>query len=87
MMIASASHDMKTPLNSIINMINLIEKRVDDPILIKWCKVAINSSKLLVNLVNDTLDYFQIKSKKFVKKHISFDLKNLINDCFELVSL
>jgi signal transduction histidine kinase len=61
-MIASTSHDMKTPLNTIINMIGLVEGRSTDNIILKWCRVANNSSRLLFYLVNDTLDYFMIKS-------------------------
>lgn len=57
-MVASTSHDMRTPLNSIINMHLMIEKKVSDPNVLKWLSIARCSSNLLMFLVNDTLDYF-----------------------------
>ena len=57
-MIASTSHDMRTPLNTIVNMHHLIKKDTTDPQLLKWIKVANNSTNLLLYLVSDTLDYF-----------------------------
>lgn len=57
-MIASTSHDMRTPLNTIINMHQMIEIKVKDPMILQWLKVARSSSNLLLFLVNDTLDYF-----------------------------
>lgn len=61
-MIASTSHDMRTPLNAITNMLYMIKNATTNPTIIKWIRVANNSSNLLLYLVNDTLDYFQIKS-------------------------
>jgi signal transduction histidine kinase len=60
-MIASTSHDMRTPLNTIINMLLLIEARVNDPDLLtsyrsqhgvldhlkRWVRIASNSTHLL----------------------------------------
>ena len=60
-MIASTSHDMRTPLNTIINMHRMIELKITDKEVLKWLKIADCSTNLLMYLVNDTLDYFQIK--------------------------
>ena len=57
-MIATTSHDMRTPLATIVNMLRLIEFKVKDKTILKWIKVVNNSTNLLQFLVNDTLDYF-----------------------------
>lgn len=57
-MVASTSHDMRTPLNTIVNMHELLEQHVNDEQLLKWLKVSKQSTHLLCSLVNDTLDYF-----------------------------
>ena len=80
-MIASTSHDMRTPLNTILSMrifnaltyfkgmITLIKSYASsDQMLKEWLNIASNSTNLLLYLVNDTLDYFQIKSGKFKEK-------------------
>ena len=58
-MIASTSHDMRTPLNTIVAMLNLLQIKIeDDEEALKWLRIANNSTNLLLFLVNDTLDYF-----------------------------
>ena len=57
-MLASTSHDMRTPLNTIISMLKLVQRTVKDQTTDQWIRIAINSSNLLQFLVNDTLDYF-----------------------------
>jgi signal transduction histidine kinase len=58
MMVASTSHDMRTPLNTILNMHNLIEGELNDDRLLSWLKVSKTSVNILICLVNDTLDYY-----------------------------
>ena len=86
-MIASTSHDMRTPLNTIINMLTMIQEKISDPFIIRWIRIALNSSNLLMFLVNDTLDYFQIKSGKFTLKNEKISIRELINNCFDLVQI
>ena len=57
-MIASTSHDMRTPLNAITNMLYMIKNQTSDATMLKWIRVANNSTNLLLYLVSDTLDYF-----------------------------
>lgn len=57
-MIASTSHDMRTPLNTILNMHKLVETQIKDANILKWLNVAKTSVNILLYLVNDTLDYY-----------------------------
>lgn len=86
-MIASTSHDMRTPLNTIINMIKLVAQKINDQQIQKWLNVAISSTNLLLYLVNDTLDYFQIKSGKFSKTEGPLNIDDLVKGTFDLVSV
>lgn len=38
-------------------------------------------------LVNDTLDYFQIKSGKFNKKETTFSIQEVVDNIFELIQV
>jgi signal transduction histidine kinase len=58
LMIASTSHDMRTPINTTLSMINLLEKATLTLMEKKWLKVAKTSLSLLLSLINDTLDYY-----------------------------
>ncbi|CDW89193.1 multi-sensor hybrid histidine kinase [Stylonychia lemnae] len=97
-MIASTSHDMRTPLLSIIMMHEMIQSKLqklpaNEGWLIKdkdadtWLRVSKNSSQLLRYLVNDTLDYFQIKSGKFTQKPIKFKAIEIVEFSFDLISI
>lgn len=58
LMIATTSHDMRTPLNSIISMLNLIHENIQlDKKITKYINVANASANILLYLVNDNLDY------------------------------
>ena len=42
---------------------------------------------MLLYLVNDTLDYYQIKSNKFKKRMAAFRVDEVIQNCLNLVSI
>jgi signal transduction histidine kinase len=77
-MIASTSHDMRTPLNTIKSMLEIMEKYIQDKTLLKWLKVANMSTKLLLFLISDTLDLYQIKSGKFKTRKAPFNIQDLV---------
>jgi signal transduction histidine kinase len=56
-MLASASHDMKTPLNTIITMHDLLEQSIPDSKSQEYLKISRTSTNLLNILIDDTLDY------------------------------
>lgn len=56
-MIASTSHDMRTPLNTISTMCMMIKGKAIDNEVLNWINIANNSTHILKHLVNDTLDY------------------------------
>lgn len=65
MITATVSHDMRTPLNTIIGLIHNIESSILDIRAKKLLDIVKNSSKILLYLVNDLLDFFQLKNDKF----------------------
>lgn len=84
-MIASTSHDMRTPLNTIMNMHKLVENKVTDPNVLKWLNVSKTSVNILIYLVNDTLDYYQIRSGKFNLRPSTFKIRDIIENCFQII--
>jgi signal transduction histidine kinase len=57
-MVASTSHDMRAPLNTILHMHNMIESELTNDKLLKMLKVSKASTNILIGLVNDTLDFY-----------------------------
>ena len=86
--ISFVAHEFRTPLNCIVNMLQLLENLVDDEINVKnYIYPAIASSLFLLNLVNDLLDIAQIQAGTFKIVPIEFDLSILFDDVINLISI
>ncbi len=61
--LSKMSHDIRTPLNAIIGMTTIISAHLDNRDKVDECLVKIGqSSKQLLGIVNDILDYTKIES-------------------------
>ncbi|MDD2971095.1 MAG: response regulator [Lachnospiraceae bacterium] len=58
------SHDMRTPMNGIMGMVNLAESEEDVTVLHRYFEKIGESSEYLLHLINDTLDVSRISSGK-----------------------
>ena len=67
MLIATVSHDMRTPLNIMNGLLYSLDGFVNDPTGKRFLNIIKNSSKFMCFMVNDLLDFFQIKKGKFKK--------------------
>jgi len=64
-MFASVSHELRTPINAIQNSLVSIKKYNIDASMTKYLDICTSSSSFLLSLVNDTLDFAQMKAGKF----------------------
>lgn len=62
---ATTSHEMRTPLNAIIGLLQYLDSFVESERGKKLVKIIHNSALMLLSLVHDMLDLFQIKKGKF----------------------
>lgn len=75
------SHDIRTPINGILGMLNIIQKSEDDPQKVNDCLNKIDSSsKLLLSLVNDVLDMSKLESGSVILNNESVDLDRVCNE-------
>ena len=73
--LATMSHDIRTPLNGIIGMVNMGNQYADDPQMQqKIREKAMEALKYLVSLVNDVLDMNKLQSGELKDQQILFDL-------------
>ena len=83
LILATCSHELRTPLNGILNMMDLIELNPAERR--RYIKIARHSSRLMLSLVNDMLDFSSIVSNKFRRKIIKFELQVAVNEAADLV--
>lgn len=74
------SHDIRTPINGIMGMLELMNQHPSDLKVQQKCRDKImESSRYLVSLVNDILDMNKLESGELVDQEMNFNLTNLLN--------
>ncbi len=77
------SHDIRTPLNGIIGMLDIADHFPDDLEKQTECRGKIRkASKILLELVNDVLDRSKLESGEVVLEHIPFNLNAIVKDVY-----
>ena len=80
------SHDIKTPINGVMGMLEIIRRNMDDRERVEEClgKIQLSTSHLLA-LVNDVLDMGRIEAKQQTGMMEAFDLEHLMTETSSLV--
>jgi signal transduction histidine kinase/CheY-like chemotaxis protein len=81
--LSNMSHDIRTPLNAIINMTSFAEQNIkDEQKAMQYLSTVDMSSQHLLKLINDILDLSRIESGKISFKNEPFDMhKELVTVC------
>ena len=77
--LAVMSHEIKTPLQAILGMLDLLEQTNIDETQRSYIKHVSQSASLLQTILHDVLDLSKIESQAMVLENISFDIKFAIN--------
>ncbi len=79
--LSKMSHDIRTPLNAIIGMTTIIAANMDNKEKINDCLVKIGtSSKHLLGIINDVLDYTKLESGDLAIHKSDFNLRDLVTE-------
>lgn len=80
------SHDIRTPMNSIIGMTNIAIKSIDDKAKVEDCLAKIEmSSGHLLSLINDVLDMSKLEDNKRVIPSEPVDMDNVMVECYNMI--
>ena len=78
--LSNMSHDIRTPVNGIIGMIELANHYPDNLEMQKRCRDQImKSSKYLVSIVSDILEMNKLEFEEFSDQELPFDLAELLS--------
>ena len=79
------SHDIRTPINGIMGMLQIIGRNREDHEKVDDCleKIQISSEHLLA-LINDVLDMSKLEAGKVELDHASFELKDVLKVVYAL---
>lgn len=80
------SHDIRTPLNGIVGMLDVAERCREDIRKRDECKEKIReSAQVLLELINGVLDMSKLESGNIILEHVPFDIKAISRNVFTLV--
>jgi signal transduction histidine kinase len=85
MLTATVSHDMRTPLNSMIGLLDALDMFVTKEGK-RFSKIIKNSTFFMLFLVSDLLDFFQIRNGKFKKNERLSDPRASFEELAEICS-
>ena len=81
------SHDLRTPINGILGMLDIQEKSLDDPDRQRACRQKIRvSAEHLLSLVNDVLQISKLESGRPAAVEEPFDLYDTLENCITVLS-
>ncbi len=84
--LSNMSHDIKTPLNGIVGMLQIIRNHRTDADMVDECLDKIEvSAKYLSTLTNDMLDITEIENDKLVLPRESMDLQRLAEELYPMI--
>lgn len=83
---ATVSHEVRTPLNGVVGMLDMLKemrltKRQQECVDVAW-----NSSQALITLINDILDFSKMEAGKLELEEIDFSLRKLVEEILELLA-
>lgn len=85
--LSNMSHDIRTPINGIIGMLDIADMHQDEPDRLRECLAKIRgvTSHLLL-LINDVLDMSKAESGKIELLREPFDLRQMMRECIDIVN-
>lgn len=75
--LAKMSHEMRTPLNGVLGIAEILEKLVSDADHRRMVKVLHESGSLLLGIINDLLDMSKIEADQLAIEALSFSVADL----------
>jgi len=84
--LANISHEMRTPLNGIIGMADLLQDSALQDKQKKQTQTIKTSGKNLLSIINDVLDFSKIESGEFTLNPCYSNLNTILNECLKIVA-
>jgi diguanylate cyclase (GGDEF)-like protein len=83
---ATVSHEVRTPLNGVVGMLDMLKEMSLTKRQAECVDVAWNSSRTLIELINNILDFSKMEAGKLSLDEVDFDLRCLVEEVIELVA-
>ena len=82
--LASISHEIRTPINAVLGMNEMILREGKDPVIDRYAQNVRAAGRTLLDLINDVLDFSKIESGKIEIVEGTYRLSELINNAVNM---
>ena len=80
------SHDIRTPLNGILGMLDIAQKNETNPKALLECHEKMRTAAFhLKALVNDVLDMQRMETDRFFLEQIPFEIREILDNCWSML--
>ena len=83
--LSSMSHEIRTPINTILGMNEMISRETKDLVVLGYSRDVEKAGHLLLNLINDVLDFSKIESGNFEVEEKEYSVTELVTLCGNLL--
>ncbi len=83
--LATISHEIRTPLNGILPILEILQQSGLNEEQQRYVSTAFSSSRHLLRIINDILDFARAESGKLTFESIEFDLPEMVEGVVELM--
>lgn len=82
MLLATVTHDLQSPLGSILGFSDLLKKTPLNPTQQQYVANILNSSEYILNLANDLVDFSKLENNRIKIQKVPFNPKVLVENTF-----
>eukprot|EP00850_Spirogloea_muscicola_P006768 SM000032S12152 [mRNA] locus=s32:838099:845078:+ [translate_table: standard] len=84
--LTTMSHEMRTPMNGIIGMLNLLKDTKLDVVQLDYVETARISGRALCALISDVLDLSKIEAGHLELENIPMDIREVVDNVLSMVA-
>lgn len=85
--LSRVSHDIRTPVNSIFGMNEMILRESKEPSTIRYANRIKDAVEVLLSLINDVLDFSKIEAGKMTLVERTYDTNKMFSSVIDIISI
>ncbi|MCR4956404.1 MAG: response regulator, partial [Lachnospiraceae bacterium] len=87
MFVSNVSHEIRTPINAVLGMDEMILRETKEENIKSYARDIRNSGKVLLDLINDVLDFSKIESGKMDIINVNYEFGDMVAELCDMIDM